>query len=275
MDCATIRDTIVEWLKNQLKESGQIGFVLGISGGVDSALVSTLCALTNMPTWLLSMPIHQAIDQVKRGNDHINWLRKKFSNINVFNTDLTAPFESIQKTFPECVGENALAMANTRSRLRMVTLYAFAGHYKLLVAGTGNMVEDYGVGFFTKYGDGGVDISPIGSLFKTQVWELAKFIGVNEDIIKAKPTDGLWADNRRDEDVIGAKYPELEQAMEICNALKIESIAEYEKLKKINIVNLSENQEKILYIYLCRHEATRHKIKVPPICLIENQLKNS
>jgi len=272
MNCKAVQDTIVDWLKNKLEESGQTGFVVGVSGGVDSALVSTLCALTKKPLWLLSMPIYQAPDQVKRADDHMAWLSER-GFVTIHNIDLTTPFEAIQKSFPEFVGKDPLAMVNTRSRLRMVTLYAFAGAYQLLVAGTGNLVEDYGIGFFTKYGDGGVDLSPIGSLSKTQVWELAKFVGVSDEIVQAKPTDGLWSDNRGDEDAIGATYPELEWAMAECETKGINpqrslGIGEGWTFSG----NYSERQKHVLKIYLQRHTQNKHKLTPIPICPIPSVL---
>jgi NAD+ synthase len=262
MNCAAVRDTIIGWLKEQLQKSGQGGFVIGISGGVDSALVSTLCAMTGKTTLLLSMPIHQAENQLERANNHMKWLRDNHnSNVTEITVNLTDTFETFRNLLPKGVNEDELAMANTRSRLRMVTLYAYANHNRLLVAGTGNLVEDYGVGFFSKWGDGGVDISPIGGLSKTQVWELAKFVGVSDEIVTAKPTDGLWADNRGDEDAIGATYSELEWAMAYC-----ESHTEDESELTTHVQTPRESQ--ILQIYQLRHAQSRHKMNPIPICKI-------
>jgi NAD+ synthase len=269
MNCAAVRDTIVDWLRNQLQMSGQNGFVVGVSGGVDSALVSTLCALTGKPTILISMPIHQALDQLKRAEEHIDWLAGKFpTTVQGFNTNLTEPFEAMQKVFPENVGLDELAAANIRSRLRMVALYAFANHHKCLVSGTGNLIEDFGVGFFTKYGDGGVDLSPIGNLSKTQVWELAQFIGVSDAIVHAKPTDGLWKDNRGDEDTIGASYPELEWAMAECEIKGFINHTDQNSALPVFDPNYTQRQRIVMSIYLQRHALGKHKLSPIPVCKI-------
>ena len=203
---------IVTWLDAYSKQSFTQGFVVGISGGIDSALTSTLCALTKKPVIVLNMPIRQHKAEFDRGSEHIEWLKKKYTNVTSETVNLTDIFEKIENDFPANI-QDFLTMANTRARLRMLTLYAFAGHHKMLVAGTGNKIEDFGVGFFTKYGDGGVDVSPIADLMKSQVYALAKELNVVESILKAKPTDGLFADERSDEDQIGATYDELEWAM--------------------------------------------------------------
>lgn len=249
------------WLKRQLRVSPQSGFVLGVSGGVDSALVSTLCARTGAPTLLLTLPIHQADDQVTRGGNHIKWLMENHTNVTTAKVDLTGVFETTRTALGSEVAEDLLAMANLRARLRMSTLYAYAGHYGFLVAGTGNLIEDFGIGFFTKWGDGAVDLSPIGNLSKSQVWELAKYLGVSDDIIKAKPTDGLWADNRGDEDAIGATYQELEWAM-----------AEWQSgraSRAYEITNeYTERECMVLNIYDNRHQANQHKFNPIPVCQI-------
>jgi NAD+ synthase len=202
---------ISNWLKEYLESNNLECFVIGISGGIDSALTSTLCAQTGKKTIVLSMPIHQAEDQLQRAHDHIEWLKLNYPNVESFEFDLTNTFETFKSLFPI---ENKLALANSRSRLRMVTLYQISTTYKGLVVGTGNKVEDFGVGFFTKYGDGGVDISPIADLTKTEVRQIAKELEIIKEILIAKPTDGLWDDDRTDEDQIGASYEELEWAME-------------------------------------------------------------
>jgi len=201
---------ISQWLKEYLNQSNLNCFIIGISGGIDSALVSTLCAQTGEKTIVVSMPIYQAQDQLQRAHKHINWLKNKYLNVESLEFNLTNTFETFKSLFPI---ENKLALANSRSRLRMTTLYQLAGTYKGLVVGTGNKVEDFGVGFFTKYGDGGVDISPIADLTKTEVRQIAKELDIIEEILIAKPTDGLWDDGRIDEDQIGATYEELEWAM--------------------------------------------------------------
>ena len=203
---------IVNWLTAYCEKSRMNGFVIGISGGIDSALTSTLCALTGKQVICLNMPIHQHKAEYDRGQQHIQWLKSKYSNVTSIEVELTQSFESISKAFPSEI-QDRLTMANTRARLRMTTLYAFASHHKLLVAGTGNKIEDFGIGFFTKYGDGGVDLSPIADLMKSEVYTLAKELGVVDSIQQAAPTDGLFADGRSDEDQIGATYNELEWVM--------------------------------------------------------------
>jgi NAD+ synthase len=206
-----LEEKISNWLDKYLTDNNLESFIIGVSGGIDSAVTSTLCAMTGKPTIVLSMPIHQSKLQLNRANNHLKWLKSKYPNVRVLEFDLTQLFETFKLLFTE---EDNLALANTRSRLRMVTLYQVATMNKGIVAGTGNKVEDFGVGFYTKYGDGGVDISPIADLYKSEVKELARDIGINFEIIEAAPTDGLWEDNRTDEDQIGATYEELEWAME-------------------------------------------------------------
>jgi len=203
-------DRIINWLNEYIENAGLETFVIGVSGGIDSALTSTLAARTGKRTIVLSMPIHQGSDQLQRAHNHINWLQSNFSNVESIEIDLTQTFEQFKSLFNK---EDNLALANSRSRLRMVTLYQIATMNRGLVVGTGNKVEDFGVGFYTKYGDGGVDISPIADLMKSEVRELASELGVNQEIIDAPPTDGLWGDDRTDEDQIGASYEELEWAM--------------------------------------------------------------
>jgi len=188
-------------------------FVVGVSGGIDSAVVSTLCAETGLPVYVIGMPIHQDEGQRTLSINHLLWLTENYENVSMVQFDLTEVFEQFKKSLSG-YAQDPLALANTRSRLRMVTLYQIAGENSGLVVGTGNKVEDYGVGFYTKYGDGGVDIAPIADLYKTEVWELGKNLGVSQDIIEAKPTDGLWDDKRTDEDQLGASYEDLELAME-------------------------------------------------------------
>jgi NAD+ synthase len=250
---------IVNWLTNYSNTSHTNGFVVGISGGIDSAVTSTLCALTGKKVLLLNMPIKQIKTEFDRGNEHISWLKNNFKTIEAETIDLTQSFESIEKTFPKQVANDFLSMANTRARLRMLTLYACATSNKLLVAGTGNKVEDFGVGFYTKYGDGGVDISPIADLYKTQVYALAKELNLVQSIQLAKPTDGLFADGRTDEDQIGATYPELEWAMEYLENNRNEALSEREKI--------------VMQIYTQRHGANKHKMEAIPVCLIPKELK--
>ena len=249
---------IVNWLKDYSVRSGTDGFVIGISGGIDSALTSTLCAMTGKKCIVLSMPIRQNASEYDRGLEHIEWLKSKFSNIQSHIADLTGIFEKMESDFPKDI-QDFLTMANTRARLRMTTLYAFAGHHRLLVAGTGNKVEDFGIGFYTKYGDGGVDVSPIADLMKSEVYALAKEVGVIDAILNARPTDGLFADGRTDEDQIGATYDELEWAM-----LYLEKKESY---------TLNERQQEVMRTYKTRNAANKHKMDPIPVCLIPDEMK--
>lgn len=265
-----IKDHIVNWLANYVKNTGVNGFVVGISGGIDSALTSTLCALTGFKTVLVEMPIHQAPDQVSRGKEHIDFLKKNYANCSSVVLDLTATYDGfLNELGSNCDIEKSeeiknLTLGNTRARLRMTSLYAVAGIEGLLVAGTGNKVEDFGVGFFTKYGDGGVDISPIADLYKSQVYELAAHLGVNAHILQAPPTDGLWDDGRTDEDQIGATYAELEIAMEL-QAKFGNEIPESE----FN----NEREKKVWEIYIQRWRANQHKMNPIPVCVVPEDLK--
>jgi len=258
-------EKIITWLLDYATTTKQKGFVVGISGGVDSALVSTLCAMTNLPTLCLTLPILQAESHVNRAKNHVKWLENKFKNVEWEDIDLSNPFKILSSTIfnkKEFLNYE-LANANLRSRIRMLTLYAKANEREFLVAGTGNKVEDYGIGFFTKYGDGGVDISPIGSLLKTEVWELSKQLGINEEIISAKPTDGLWEDNRSDEESIGATYQELEKAMLFCDKNNIE---DFDSLS--SYTDIPTRDYEVLEIYLKRHISNKHKMEMPSICIL-------
>ncbi|MCP4672068.1 MAG: NAD(+) synthase [Desulfobacula sp.] len=246
-------DHIVKWLDNYLHKSGLKGFSIGVSGGIDSAVTSCLCAKTGQPVLALNMPIYQAKDQVARSCDHIAWLKKKFTNVKHVDMELSTVFDAIKLSFPDSI-QDGMTMANTRSRLRMLTLYAFASSNKMLVTGTGNKVEDFGVGFYTKYGDGGVDISPIADLTKTQVYILGKELGILEPILQAAPTDGLWEDNRSDESQIGATYKELEWAMEYLNSCSSKP--------------LNKRQAEVISIYQNFHAANQHKMEIIPVCNI-------
>ncbi len=208
-----LKERIVKWIKDYADENKIQSLVVGVSGGIDSAVVSTLCAETGLPTFPLGMPIHQDSDQESLSDLHLAWLEKKYKNVKTLKFNLTKVFEKFKEALQDYSNDN-LALANSRSRIRMITLYQIAGKYNGIVVGTGNKVEDYGVGFYTKYGDGGVDIAPIADIYKTEVWELGRHLGVNEKIIEASPTDGLWDDKRTDEDQLGASYAELEEAME-------------------------------------------------------------
>jgi len=210
-----ISNYIVTWLREYAQNAKVEGFVIGISGGIDSAVTSSLCAQTGLKTLCVEMPIHQHITQVNRGKEHIEQLMSRFPNVEHAIADLTPVFETFKKAVPEIENQDRLnlSLANTRARLRMSTLYYFAGIHGLLVAGTGNKVEDFGVGFYTKYGDGGVDLSPIADLMKSEVYSLGEFLKIPTSILVASPTDGLFGDERTDEDQLGASYDELEWAM--------------------------------------------------------------
>ena len=213
-DYEKLKFDIDRWLKDYYYFHAIKSFVVGVSGGIDSAVVSTLCAETELPTYVLTMPLHSKQENTKLSDAHAKALADKYSNVTVVNVDLTRTYDSFMVWVDDTFTGNELANANTKSRLRMVTLYQVAGSVGGIVVGTGNKVEDYGIGFYTKYGDGGVDIAPIADLYKTEVRELGWHLGVMNEIIDAKPTDGLWDDGRSDEDQIGATYAELEEAME-------------------------------------------------------------
>jgi NAD+ synthase len=262
MNAKNTSEYIVNWLSDYAKKANIKGFVIGISGGIDSAVTSSLCATTGLPILCVEMPIHQAKSQVQRGKEHIKKLKANDSNVQSVVVDLTATFESFKTVIPITDNRDKvnLSLANTRARLRMTTLFHLAGLHSYIVAGTGNKVEDFGVGFFTKYGDGGVDISPIADLLKSEVYELGKYLKVPESIIHAAPTDGLFGDNRTDEDQIGASYDELEWAMQQV------------KLKKEP--NDFSGREKIVFdIYTRLHNANRHKMIPIPVCEIPKEIK--
>ncbi|HEY4799200.1 MAG TPA: NAD(+) synthase [Bacteroidia bacterium] len=252
---------IVSWLKAYSEKSGMNGFVVGVSGGIDSALTSTLCALTGKKIFVLNMPILQHKSQFDLADEHISWLKKKFKNVFSYEIELTKTFLKLMETFPQEIQDDH-SMANTRSRLRMLTLYAVASHNRMLVAGTGNKIEDFGVGFFTKYGDGGVDISPIADLMKSEVYLLAEELGVSQSIIDAPPVDGLWSDNRTDEEQIGASYDEMEWAM---NQLGKKAKAKRQKL--------TDREKKVLEIFKRFRKISEHKMKPIPVCTIPANLK--
>ena len=224
---------IVNWLNSYSKNSKTKGFVIGISGGIDSAVTSTLCSKTGLKTICIEMPIFQSKEELERSKNHISWLKSNFNNVESLHIDLTNSFSELEKTISDSNNpNNYLALANTRSRLRMATLYYYASINNCLVVGTGNKVEDFGVGFYTKYGDGGVDISPIADCTKTDVWELGKELKIAEEIIKANPTDGLWDDGRTDESQLGLKYEEVEDAMNNPDSPNYEK---YIKIRKLNL----------------------------------------
>ena len=245
LDTEKVNLHIVNWLKAYAQNAKVNGFVVGISGGIDSALTSSLCAQTGLTTLCVEMPIHQAQSHVNRAQEHIAQLKKRFSNVSDTRVDLTPVFESIKNEIPTTNDDIKLnlSLANTRARLRMTTLYYLAGIHGLLVAGTGNKVEDFGVGFFTKYGDGGVDLSPIADLLKSEVRQLAAYLQVPDSILKAAPTDGLFGDDRSDEDQLGASYEELEWAMskleqgKTANDFNGREKTVFEIYKKLNTIN--------------------------------------
>ena len=249
---------IVKELNKYSEKAGLKGFVVGVSGGIDSAVTSTLSAKTGKQVIALNMPILQAKIQDSLSSRHIAWLEKDFPNAQGIRVDLSEAFRALGSTLPTDI-QDELSMANTRSRLRMLTLYAYATHHRFLVVGTGNKVEDFGVGFFTKYGDGGVDISPIADLLKSEVFLLARALGIIEGIIQAPPTDGLWEDNRTDESQIGASYAELEWAM----------AAEAGE----RTGNLTERQNEVLSIFRRFRTQNRHKMDPIPVIKIPDELR--
>lgn len=262
MNAERVTEHIVNWLKNYALEAKVNGFVIGISGGIDSAVTSALCAKTGLKLICVEMPIHQAESQVNRALEHINNLKKEFTNVSSVKIDLTSTFEEFKTNVPTSENKAVLdlALANTRARLRMTTLYYLAGLHGLLVAGTGNKVEDFGVGFYTKYGDGGVDLSPIADLLKSEVYELAAYLNIIESIQKAAPTDGLFGDSRTDEDQIGATYDELEWAMKMLENGKKDS-------------DFKDRELEVFKIYTRLNSINQHKMLPIPICKISDALK--
>ncbi len=271
-----------DWLQNYATKAGQTGYVIGVSGGVDSAVASTLCAKTDLPLLVIEMPIHQSSDQVTRARNHIAWLKSNFPQVTSIEVDLSSTFDNMMEAFhkaeaqfPATLSTDAMALgsANTRARLRMTTLYQFATALRRLVCGTGNKVEDFGIGYFSKWGDGGVDLSPIGDITKSEVWDVARALGINQEIIDAKPTDGLWAGSPSDEDQIGASYPELEWAMEF-KATHIDPLGDgatnsgVDSLVAVVGKKETENVERkkeVMRIFLKRHRANRHKMDPIPV----------
>lgn len=255
MQTDKITDKIVSWLKDYATQARVKGYVIGVSGGVDSAVVSTLAAMTGLKTLLIEMPIRQNPDEVNRAWEHMEDLKKRFSNVEAISVNLSPAFEELYKTFDvadEDYPAEKLAFANTRSRLRMLTLYHYGQINSLLVCGTGNKVEDFGVGFFTKYGDGGVDVSPIADLYKTEVYALAKSLNLVESIQNAIPADGLWDEARTDEQQIGATYPELEK---IQKEFGTKSESDY-----------SGRDLEVYKIFSRMNKAAQHKIQPIPVC---------
>ena len=241
---------ITSWISHYAETNNIGSLVVGVSGGIDSAVVSTLCALTGKPTHVLSMPIRQKQDQHDKSVEHCLSLMNRYENVYWETIDLTDAFESFEKLF---TSDNGLAFANSRARLRMTTLYQVAQDRNGIVVGTGNKVEDFGVGFYTKYGDGGVDISPIADCLKTEVWDMGRELGVNQTIIDAAPTDGLWDDDRTDERQLGMTYPELEQAM---------------KHSEQDTKPTDTKELKNLMKFLSRQKKAKHKMDPIPVCML-------
>ena len=258
MKTEKVSEFIVDWLKNYAQTNKISGFVVGISGGIDSAVTSTLCAKTGLEVICVEMPIKQNDEHVTRAKNHIKNLQLNYDNVTCKLVDLNSVFDSFcnEVNSSKKNSTHELSLANSRARLRMTTLYYFAGINNYLVVGTGNKVEDFGVGFYTKYGDGGVDLSPIADLLKSQVFNLGEFLNVDNLIINAKPSDGLYGDSRSDEDQIGASYDELEWAM---NAKESNS-------------KISDRQKEVLKIYRSFNTKNRHKMEPIPICMIPKDL---
>ncbi len=257
MDYLKLSKYISQWLNTYCENAKVSGFVIGISGGIDSAVTSTLCAETGKKTILVNLPIKQSESEYIRATEHIENLKSRFSNVESIEVNLSETFEILSDSLPFEASSNSLAMANTRSRLRMTTLYAIAQGNNCLVAGTGNKIEDFGIGFYTKYGDGGVDVSPIADLLKSEVFLLGKTLNVIESIQNAAPTDGLWGDQRTDEDQIGAKYSELEWAMQF----------------KGDEDELTTRQKEVLSIYRKLNAVNQHKMLPIPVCSIPSELR--
>lgn len=262
MQVEKVVDHIVDWLSEYAQNAGVKGFVVGVSGGIDSAVTSTLCAKTGYPVLCLEMPIHQADNQVSRAIKHIDWLQKNYPAVSMTQVNLTPVFDTLIDVLPEVKNKETsfMSLANTRARLRMTSLYYFAALHGFLVAGTGNKVEDFGVGFYTKYGDGGVDLSPIADLMKSEVYAVAEYLGVNQDIQDAAPTDGLWGDDRTDEDQIGASYDELEWAMTM-------------QAQGKQATDFSGREKDVFEIYIRLNTANQHKMLPIPVCEIPEDLK--
>ena len=258
MDCKKTAESIQIWLTDYLNKSGQKGFVVGVSGGIDSAVVSALCARTEIPTLCLNLSIRQHLKHVQCAVDQFTYL-EQFKNVEKIYLNLSSVFNLIEEAL---MIPDKLAMANTRSRLRMTILYAYAGWRKYLVVGTGNKVEDYGVGFFTKYGDGGVDLSPIAQLTKTQVYDLATYFGIPYSIQRVAPTDGLCADGRTDEDQLGDTYADLEKAMGFCDQFNIKTV---DDVISQSSPSMFRGSVRTLMNYIVRHNSAKHKMSMPPV----------
>ena len=247
----TLSEDISNWILNYANINNISTLVVGVSGGIDSAVTSTLCAKTGLTTLVVNMPIHQNDSEYNLSNQHMMWLTSNWDNVESHVINLSETFDTLKNELSKKEVSD-IAMANTRARIRMAALYSLAGSNNGIVVGTGNKIEDFGVGFFTKYGDGGVDISPIADLYKSEVYQLAEFLGIIQEIQDAAPTDGLWSDGRTDEDQIGATYDELEWAM---NEIEKPS-AEKE---------LNERLAEVMRIYLKLNSMNSHKMNPIPI----------
>lgn len=259
MQTTKIIEHITEWLSAYVDKSGTTGFVVGVSGGIDSAVTSTLGVRTGRPVLCVEMPIHQPANQVSRARAHIDRLMRNSDNVECIEIQLTGVFDGFVAALDmdDTGARHEMALVNSRARLRMTSLYYYAATHNRLVLGTGNKVEDFGVGFYTKYGDGGVDLSPIADLNKTEVYALGRELGINDEILQAPPTDGLWGDDRTDEDQLGASYPELEWAMDFSG----------------DEAHLDDRQKEVLAIYRRLNAANRHKMEPIPVCQIPDGLR--
>ncbi len=263
MQVEKVIDKIVSWLREYAQHAGVRGYVIGVSGGIDSAVVSALCARTGLDTLLLEMPIRQHPDEVSRAQEHMTDMKNKFTNVRTASVDLTPAFDQLYNSFitETAISEvQKLALANTRSRLRMLTLYYYGQINSLLVCGTGNKVEDFGVGFFTKYGDGGVDVSPIADLYKTEVYELARSLNLVESVQNAIPADGLWDESRTDEQQIGASYPELEKIQKEWGTKTAD--------------DYTGRDREVFEIFRRMNKAAQHKIQPIPVCPISAEWRD-
>ena len=254
IDYKNLSEEIQNWITNYVNNHNIKTLVIGVSGGIDSAVVSTLCAKTGISTIAVGMPLNSKPENTRLSNLQLDFLSKL--NVKTFEYDLTKTFNSFEGLMPEFFNSD-LSIANSKSRMRMMTLYHIATNVKGIVVGTGNKVEDFGVGFYTKYGDGGVDISPIADLYKTEVRELGRYLGVPQEIINATPTDGLWDDDRNDEEQIGATYEELEWVMEY----------------GISKQSYTDKEFRVLQIYQNFNEKNKHKmVPIPIFDLKKNEI---
>ena len=253
MNWRNVAEDISEWIGDYANKNGIEALVVGVSGGVDSAVTSTLSAMTGIDTIVLNMPIHQDRGQIDLSDRHIEWLKSKWGNVSGEVLELSSTYDELCS---EISGLSELSQANTRARLRMTALYAIAGSNNGIVVGTGNKVEDFGVGFFTKYGDGGVDISPIADLYKSEVFAIGNELGIIEEILDAAPTDGLWDDGRTDEEQMGASYDELEWAMK--------------ELENPSDSEMSDREREVMSLYVGLHESNSHKMAPIPVFKLDS-----